>query len=164
MHLAPVVAIHAVQAMHGAVDFDDVARARGAVQAVDVLRQHAHQRLFLLERGDQAVSGVGLGAAAVRLDLGDVAPGDVGPGRHHLARQRLLDAQSVVGEAVVVEAADAAVGGQAGIDRDAGAGHEQDALRAREDGGDRIERLRLFGRRGLRLHLGHCALTSTRQS
>ena len=145
MHLAPVMAGHALQAMHGAVDLDDVARTGGTVQAIDVLRQHAHQRLLLLERGDQTVGGVGLGTAAMRLDLGDVAPGDVGSGRHHLARQRLLDAQSVVGEAVVVEAADAAVGGQAGIDRNTGAGHEQHALRAREDGGDGIERLSLFG-------------------
>jgi hypothetical protein len=72
---------------------------------------------------------LGCAPRQLRLDLGDVAPGDVGPGRHHLARQRLLDGQALVGEAVVVEAADAAVGGQAGIDRDAGAGDEQDALR-----------------------------------
>ena len=59
--------------------------------------------------------------------------------RHHLARRRPLDRQPFGREPVVVKAADAAIGRQARIRRNPGAGDEQDAPRTPQQRGHAIE-------------------------
>ena len=96
----------------------------------------------LLERrqpfqvGDAGVGRIGLGAAAVMLDLGQILPGDFRMAPQHFARQGVLDADAFGCQLFLVEAADTAIGGQARVGGDAGAGDEENTFRCRYQGGN----------------------------
>ena len=74
----------------------------------------------------------GAGAAAGRLDLRQIVPGDVGALFEHRSRQGFLDGQADVGVGILVQAAHTTVGRQTGIGREAGSGNEKDALCGRK--------------------------------
>ena len=118
------------------------------MQAVDVLRQHAHHALFAFERGNQTMCAVGTGTAAIAFNFGDVLPRNIRPPRHHLTRQGLLYGQPFGGQALVIEATNATIGRQAGVGRNTCSGYEKDALRLRQKPCDAIDGIDLHHARG----------------
>ena len=97
-------------------------------KTVHILGQHGHPTVQGFQAGDRIMSGIGMRVATTRLDLRQETPGDVGPALEHGAGKSLLDRQADVGVGILVEAADAAVGRQARIGRQAGASDDEDAL------------------------------------
>ena len=61
---------------------------------------------------------------AVMLDLRQILPGNIWPLRQTFARQRILDRQAILGGIAVVQAANPAIRGQAGVGGNPGAGDE----------------------------------------
>ena len=134
-HRGRVVAAGAVQVVDIAVNFDQVAAAGIAVETVDVLGEHADFEA-ILQLGDDGVGVVKAGAPAGVLDLMQVFPGDGRVGFQHRAGQGGFDGEVLLGRLVVVQPADAAIGRQAGIGGNAGAGDEQQPAGAPQFFGD----------------------------
>ena len=109
------------------------------MEAIDVLGEGPDFVLLRFELSDDVVGGVGSGSAAGFADLPEVLPGDVGAGGKHGAAEGLFDDDAVFGFALVVESADAAIGGEAGIGGDSGAGDEEEAFGVVEEVGDLLD-------------------------
>ncbi|MPM94728.1 hypothetical protein SDC9_141876 [bioreactor metagenome] len=140
------------------MDLDDLLRSGHAMQAVHVLRQHPHAGLLTLQICNHIMRSVRLRAATVGLDLSNVAPRDLRVAGHHVTRQRLLDGQSFLGEALVIQASNASIGGQAGIRGNARPRNDQHPLCITDQRRDLIQ----FA---ITRHIhGHTKETSTRQS
>ncbi len=115
LHLTDSATIHTAQASQGAMHLDDIPGASLQVETIHVLGQGGHLAMQGFKAGNRIVTGIGPGTPAAGFDLRQVAPGDVGPGAENFTGQGLLDGQPNVGEGPFIQAADAPVGGQAGI-------------------------------------------------
>ena len=122
-----VAAAGAHQPVHVSVNVDDLFAARRVVQTIHVLRERPHAIESLLELCDHMVRPVGARTAARVFDLVDVLPGDRGVSLKHRSRKGRLDGDAIVGFVLLVESADAAVGRQPRIGRDASTGDEEHA-------------------------------------
>ena len=138
--------------MDVAVDLDDVPRAGGPVEAVDVLGEDDDARESALERGDRLVGPVRPGAAAGALDGAEVLPGRRRPSPERLAGEEHLDREPLLRRVRLVEPADAPVGREAGVGGDPGPGDEEDGAGPAEDPGGGVDGggVRRGGRRGVR--------------
>ena len=130
-----VIAAGAEQVVNVAVNLDQVAAAGIAVEAVDVLGQHADLEA-LLPFGDDGVGIVEACAAAGMFNLVQIFPGDGRIGFQHRPGQGGLDREPVLGGLIVVQPTDAAIGRQAGIGGNAGTGDKQQPARALQFSGD----------------------------
>src|SRR6185436_13381290 len=113
---------------HVAVDLEQVLRSGGAMEPVDVLREHADVRQPALESRDRVVRLVGLGAATRGFGLRDVLPADRWMAGEGCPRERVLDRVALVGGRAIVEAADSAVGRETRVGGNARARDEQHTL------------------------------------
>ena len=123
-----VVALGAAKIVQVAVHVQHLPRAGPRVQSVDVLRDRPDGVEVALHLGDHLVPPIGHPSPGGPLQLEEVVPGDLRPGRQHRPGQGLLDRQPVGGrQAGAIDAVATAVGGQPGVGREAGAGDEQQA-------------------------------------
>ena len=121
-------AAKAANAPQTAVQFDDVATAGGAVEAVDILRDEGEFGSLLLEAGERAMTWIGLGG-------GDAlaAPVVPFPGEFGIAREGFRSSE-LLGPVVVPQAARAAESGDAALGGNAGAGENGDGAGGSEPG------------------------------
>jgi len=92
-----VVALGAAKIVQVAVHVQHLPRAGPRVQSVDVLRDRPDGVEVALHLGDHPVSPIGHPSPGGPLQLHEVVPGDLRPGRQHRPGQGLLDRQPVGG-------------------------------------------------------------------
>ena len=108
------------------------------MKIVDVLRQGPDAWKMGLHFGDDLMGAIEAGTPGGLFDVAEILPGHFGPAAKHRAGKGVLDGDSILGGLAVVEAANAAIGRQARVGRNAGAGDEKQVGRAPQDFHDAV--------------------------